>query len=395
MTGSASASAGRRKQIKALLSRMNKQNERFIVVAPPLIDMMDMTIEDQELDFLLQMGTGLKDFDQVRKLSNLSDDRFSRFFDTLKRKGLVHIEFDPNGNETYRLNAIAVGWYEAMMHYLAGKPGERAFSEKFQDYFKFFKKFNFPPLRHIQNAVLRPVIKPGQGVGILDPALSPHKKKTIPIHADVASPESRIYPTSFVSDLIREWGDKDAVCVFPCVCRHGAAVLDNPCRHKIPQESCIAFGDMADAWVGYGYGRKVSTAEALDILKAVRDRGAIHSVIHEKDDTRLPAIAICNCCWDCCDILKPYNMGAVPLKYQRYFVARIKDAASCKGCGKCERYCPTTAIALKDKQVSLNPEKCIGCGQCAYQCVQNNIELCLDPRPIFLPTLKPNEVRIR
>ncbi len=144
-------------------------------------------------------------------------------------------------------------------------------------------------------------------------------------------------------------------------------------------------GDMAE---------KISKEEAFDILVEVRDKGAVHSVIHERDDYRLPAIAICNCCWDCCGILKSFNMGAGPLKYQSSFMARVKDDVNCEECGNCEKYCPTAAITVKGKKPALNPDRCIGCGQCAFQCRQNNIELYPYERMVYVPVVKKSEYRI-
>lgn len=388
-------SRARKKKIKTLLGRMNKQNERLILIAPPLVDMMNLTTSDRELDFLLQLGTGLFTDEQAADISNMPKAQFRSFFDTLQRKGLIHTEHYGSGAEAYRLNAIAVGWYEAMMHYLVGKPEEKLFSEKFRDYFQFFKKLSFSPLRNVQNAVLRHLLKPTQDVAIMDPATrGKNKRKTIPINTDVAVPGTRVYPTSFVNSIIEEFGNQDAIYAFPCVCRHGTSVLDESCGHKIPTESCFAFGDTAKAWASYGYGRFVSKAEATEILKEVRDKGAVHSIIHERDDHRLPVLAICNCCWDCCGILKPYNMGAVALKYKSYYAARITEEADCKGCGNCERYCPTTAISMNEKKIHLNSKKCIGCGQCAYQCRQNNIELYPNERMVYLPVLKKSEIRV-
>lgn len=390
-----STDSARKKKIKKVLSMMNKQNERFLVVAPPLVEMMNMSTEDSELDFLIQMGTGHYSYEDALKQSRMSHDRFESFFETLQKKGLVHAEKDEEGRRAFRLNAIAVGWYEAMMHYLVGKPEEKAFSEKWQEYFNFFKKFTFPPLRNIQNALMRPILKPAQSVGILAPATpGKSKKKTIPVNGSLSSPETQVYPTSFINNLVEHFGNQDAICAFPCVCRHGNALLDDPCNQNMPKESCIAFGEMAKAWESFGYGRSVSKSEAMEILKEVRDKGAVHSVIHEKDDPNLPVVAICNCCWDCCGILKPYNMGAVSLNFKSYFVARIRDETSCKGCGVCEKYCPTTAISISEKQPNLNIDKCIGCGQCAYQCRFNNIELVPCQRDVFLPILRKSEVRI-
>ena len=387
--------SARKKRIKTVLSLMNKQNQRFIPVVQPLVDMMDMVTTDAELDYLVKMGTELYDYDQAVKASHMSNDDFQTFFDTMKRKGLVHIEHDNTGKEVYRLNAIAVGWYEAMMHYIVGKPQEKAFSEKWNEFFRFFYKFNFYPLRNVQNAVLRALAKPTQDTAIMDPAVAgKSKRKTISINTHLSVADATAYPTFYVNELIEEHGDQNAIYAFPCVCRHGNSLIEASCGFDMPKESCIAFGDTGKAWASWGYGRPVSKDEAIDILKEVRDKGAVHSVIHERDDYRLPAMAICNCCWDCCGILKPYNMGIMPLKYKASYTARIKDDADCKGCGNCEKYCPTTAMRLKDEKATLQSDRCIGCGQCAFQCRQNNIELYPNERTVFLPILKKSEIRI-
>ncbi|MFC1505079.1 4Fe-4S binding protein [Thermodesulfobacteriota bacterium] len=385
----------RKKKIKNLLWMMNKQNQRFIPPAPPLVEMMDLVTTEEELDYLLLMGTGWYDYAQALKAGRMPEGQFQAFFDTMQRKGLVHIEYDREGKEKYRLNAIAVGWYEAMMHYIVGKPEERVFSEKWNEFFKYFQKFNFFPLRNLQNLILRRFTNPPQDTGLMDPAIKDKsKRKTIPINTTVPAEDTKVYPTFFVSDLIESYGNQDAIYAFPCVCRRGNKLIESSCSFDFPEESCLAFGDIAKTWADWGYGRHVSKAEAIDILKKVRSQGAIHSVIHERDDCRLPALAVCNCCWDCCGLLKSYNMGGLPLTYNSAYMARIKGDAQCKGCGNCEKYCPTTAMQVIDKQVRFNSDKCIGCGQCAFQCRQNNIELYPNKRTVYLPILKKSEARI-
>jgi ferredoxin len=384
----------RKRKIKTLISMMNKQNQRFIVSAPPLVDMLNLVTSDDELDYLLQMGTELYSYEQAAKASNMPEEQFQLFFDTMKRKGLIHVENFSSEKEEYRLNAIAVGWYESMMHYIVGKPYEKEFSEKFDEYFKLFRKFNFFPLRNVQNIVLRHMLKPSQDTALMNPEIkSKNKKKTFPISAKITC-DSKVYPSFLVNDLVEEYGNKNSIFVFPCVCRYGQSLIDSGCSFDMPKESCMAFGSMARAWESWGYGRNVSKKEAIEILKEVRDRGAVHSVIHQKDDYHLPVAAICNCCWDCCGILKPYNMGAVPLMYNASYVARIKDDADCTSCGNCVKFCPTTAMKLIDKEVSFDKDKCIGCGQCAYQCKQNNIEMYPNERVVYLPILKKSAARV-
>ena len=374
---------------------MNKQNKRLIPIVPPLVEMMDMVVTDTELDYLLQMGTRSYDHNQAQNFAEMDEKQFYDFFDSMQRKGFIHVQDDSRGNPEYRLNPIAIGWYEVTVHNLMGKPQEKEFSEKWNDFFKYFQKFNFFPLRSIQNLVLPSLIAANQDTGILDPKIKgKNKRKTIPIGTDVPVPNQTVYPTSFVNDLVEQFGNQDAIYVFPCVCRHGNSLIGSDCDFDIPRESCMGFGSAARAWADWGYGRQVSKEEAIDILKAVREGGAVHSVIHERDDPSLPVMAICNCCWDCCGILKPYNMGAVSLKYNASYTARTKENADCKSCGICQKFCPTTAIKLRNEKISLNSDRCIGCGQCAFQCRQNNIELYPNERTVYLPLLNPLEIRV-
>jgi Pyruvate/2-oxoacid:ferredoxin oxidoreductase delta subunit len=385
----------RKKKIKTLLSMMNKQGQRLLPVAPPLVEMMDLVTTDDELDYLLKMGTGLYTYQQAAQVIKISDEQFQSFFDTMKRKGLVFIQYDDSGNEKYRLNAIAVGWYEIMMYYMMDKPHEKTFSEKWNEYFKFFKKFNFYPIRKVQNLVLRHFLKPTQQTALFDQKIKDKsKRKTIPINITLSPSGEKVYPTFYVNEIIEKYGDQNAIFAFPCICRHGKNLTESSCNFDMPRESCLVFGKLIKTYEKMGYARNISKAEAIGILKEVRDKGAVHSVFHEKDDLRLPVLAICNCCWDCCALLKTYNMGAIALKYNASFTARIKKDTNCKECGNCAKYCPTAAIALKNGKVSLNSEKCIGCGQCAYQCKQNNIELYANERTVYLPMLKKSEARI-
>ena len=385
----------RKKKIKNLLSLMIKQNERLFVIAPPLVEMVDLVITDEELDFLIFMKSKIYNYKQALSASMMPEKVFLKFFEKLKRKGFIYTEYSDKGKDLYRLNAIVVGWYECMIYYLNGKPDEEKFSEKWNDYFIYFQKFNFFPLRNIQNLYLRNTLVPNQDTAIMNIGKTGRtKSKIIPINKSINPSDTKIYPTFFVNDLIEEYGNGNEIHVFPCVCRHGNQLIDSNCKYDAPVESCFAFNNLERNWSNLGYGRKIAKSEAIEILKDARDKGAIHSVIHERDDPSQPIVNICNCCWDCCGILKGYNMGALSLKYNSSFTAQLKEDAECKECGNCEKYCPTTAITLKNGRVSINSDICIGCGQCAYQCSQNNIELYANKRTVFLPILKKSEARI-
>jgi uncharacterized protein len=47
----------------------------------------------------------------------------------------------------------------------------------------------------------------------------------------------------------------------------------------------------------------------------------------------------------------------------------------CKGCGLCLDYCPSNAIAIKDKKATIEGRSCIGCGECIVVCRNQALEV--------------------
>jgi len=390
------SSIDRKRKLFTLANAMNKQNERFLPVIPPLLDMLDLVITSEELDYLITMGPHLYTYEQAASLSQMRDVEFSPFFETLKRKGFINIKLNEKGEERYQLNPLATGWYELQFHNLIGKPEAMEFSKRANDFFSYPRKLNFFPFRNLQNAILQPVLKPYQSVGIMESQKGPSRGKKIEVNQSLSASGSKIYPTKTINDLIEEYGTKNAIALYPCMCRRGRSNLNDPCRFAIPDESCLGLGHYsARLGAKYGYGRLISKEEALDVIQEVRDNGAIHTVFHEKDDTTLPEAAICNCCWDCCGLFRSYNLGGTVLTFRCYYSALIVNGSDCTGCKNCESHCPTGAITSSDGRVNINSEICIGCGQCAHQCSGKNIiELIPNERNLFLPILKRAEARL-
>jgi len=235
-----------------------------------------------------------------------------------------------------------------------------------------------------------------QSVGTVRELKNEKGKSKIIIDEKIVAPDSRIYPTSTINDIIMEYGTKSILGQFKaCMCRQVMANIDDPCHFKMKDDvACIVLGEPAKQYIRYGHARQISKEEAFDIIQKARDVGAVHSVFHEKDDTNLPQVGLCNCCWDCCGQFRLYNMGALPLRYSCFYVAKIAEVSKCNGCGLCEKFCPTAAIKVVEKKVELDTRKCIGCGQCVHQCVRSVTELVESKRTVFLPMLKKSEIRI-
>ncbi|MDY6933817.1 MAG: 4Fe-4S binding protein [Spirochaetota bacterium] len=392
-------SSERKRKLKNLIKLMNKQNERLFPPVQPLIDSFNLVIDSEELDFLLRMGTDKYTLQEAVSISKMSEDKTKSIINTLIGKGFITIKYNEKSEEHYVLNAIIVGWIEAQVPYLMGKSEEKEFAKKFQmEFIQFTRKYNVFPLRNIMNTFIKRSMKiPNQSVGFNEFPLKSNKKKKIEINRSISESDSKIYPMNSVNDLIKEFGSKNMIAQFPCMCRHMCNIADDPCRIKIPNNGgCLGLGDMVKPYVKHGHARIISMDEALDVIQLVRENGAIHTVFHERDDANLPQVGICNCCWDCCGLLRAYNAGSAPLHYKCYYLARIIDNSECTGCKKCEKYCPTNAISIIDKMCYLNSNRCIGCGLCVFQCPEKGvIELIPSERNVFLPILKKSEARLK
>lgn len=386
----------KKSDLRKLVMLMNRQNRRFMPPFEPILQTIDLVITPEELNLLLKIGTATYSYEQVAALSDMNSEKFNQIFGSLLVKTFIGIKETETGEEQYSLNPFIVGWFEGVATYLIGRPEEKEFARRYMSFFDSLRNRNIFPVRKVMDIMGKYVPVTNQSVGSVRESKNAKGKSTIIIDEKVVVPDSQIYPTSSINDIIMNYGTKSVIGQFKkCMCRQMTADIDDPCRLKMPDDiACIGFGNNVKPALKYGYMRQISKEEAFDIIQKARDCGAVHTVFHEKDDTKLPQIGLCNCCWDCCGLFRSYNMGAVPLRYSCFYMAKINDISKCTGCGKCEKYCPTAAIRVVEKKVELDVKKCIGCGQCVHQCVHSVVELIEYKRTVFLPMLKKSEARI-
>jgi ferredoxin len=379
-----------------LVLLMNRQNRRFMPPMNAILQAIDLVITPEELDYLLKLGTELYSWEEALAVSGLKSEDFMPLFERLRQKAFIGVKLSENGEERYYLHPFIVGWFEGIVAYLIGRPEEKEFARRYMSLFTSLRRYNILPVRQVMNAVNRLAPVTNQSVGTVYEAKNEKGKSKIIIHEQVSVPDSGIYPASSINDMINEYGAKSLIGQFKsCMCREMTAQVDDPCRLKMPEDiACMGFGENIRVYLKYGYMRQISREEAFDIIQKARDCGAVHTVFHELDDAKLPQIGLCNCCWDCCGILRTYNLGATPLRYRCYYIANVRDIDRCTGCGRCEKYCPTAAIKVRALKAKLDPAKCIGCGQCVHQCAHFVLELVENKRTACLPMLKKSETRL-
>lgn len=204
--------------------------------------------------------------------------------------------------------------------------------------------------------------------------------RVIPVDKPIDADES-ILPSQTVEEIIAKFDD---IAVGHCFCRQRRNLLGEPCRTQAPVLNCFTFGKSARHTVAQGFARPVTRDEALKILKEAEQAGLIHKAFHPGARESAVETSICNCCKDCCDTLRLWRSGTLPMINSTYHLAVI-DADICTGCGTCVDGCPTDAIALNAEGVAQRDESaCLGCGVCARFCPEGAISLKAGLRKVFI-----------
>ncbi len=159
------------------------------------------------------------------------------------------------------------------------------------------------------------------------------------------------------------------IVVTDCICRTQKSMVGDSCGK--PLEVCFMFGSMGQYYIDHDMGRAVTLEEAMKILADAHEAG----LVTQPATAQNPA-GMCNCCGDCCGVLRVLNMQAKPAEmvFSNHFAVVDEDA--CSACGACEDRCQMGAIAVGDADVAaVNLDRCIGCGLCVTHCPEQALTL--------------------
>jgi len=195
--------------------------------------------------------------------------------------------------------------------------------------------------------------------------------RTIPVQADLPDLK-RVLPYDDVRAIVE---GKERIGLFECACGHHLKTLGvRKCTHS--PEVCIAFDFYAEYPIEEaGCGRWITRSEALDIL----DYAEEHGLVHQTGGDIRNVECICNCCPDCCTILRFIKQLPNPgMVISSNYLPRY-DEAKCLSCGTCVKRCPMKAISLAGDTMTFNRERCIGCGICVAACASGARSLEMKP----------------
>lgn len=130
--------------------------------------------------------------------------------------------------------------------------------------------------------------------------------KTVPMRAipvnRAISVSWPVAPYEDVREIIR---GKERIAVADCICRTQKGLLQDGCSK--PLQTCFMFGSHADYYVDRGMGRWITQEEALGILDRCDEAGLVPQPYNAQNPGGL-----CNCCGDCCGILRALKKHPEP-----------------------------------------------------------------------------------
>jgi electron transport complex protein RnfB len=202
-----------------------------------------------------------------------------------------------------------------------------------------------------------------QGGGIIQDAPPVHR--VIPVE-EAISVDIEILPHEWASRLVqgsRSWAVRD------CVCRTQRRLLGQGCDH--PLEVCLVFAPVEGAFERGDVGRRITSEEALAILRQAADAGLVHTVYNFREGLH----HICNCCTCACMFLRGVVEFGRFTGIARSAFRSVVESELCIGCGDCIERCPFGALSLQDRVCVVEHVRCMGCGLCAGVCPTGALRL--------------------
>jgi len=188
--------------------------------------------------------------------------------------------------------------------------------------------------------------------------------KVIPLEETIQT-ETTLFPYQMLEESIR---NARVIAVADCVCRKESQLLGEGCDH--PMETCLSFGAAAEYYIENEMGRKITSEEAIQIIKEADEAGLVHAGANSKHLSN-----ICNCCPCCCVSMKGMTQfGQDKQKFMNAVFESIIDEELCIACENCVERCPVKAITIEDIAI-VNRDLCLGCGLCASVCPEEAISL--------------------
>ena len=286
-----------------------------------------------------QMGRRYETVADISARTGLPEQQVKELLDSLLPRGLVR-KSGVEGAEKYRLGPFLVGWYEAMMGRLRH---DREFAELFEQY-----------------------MKEGGGDRVLAPR--PGILGVVPVRGSLKSELLQPY-----DDIDAHFARHERFGVIDCICRIQQDLVGSNC--SMPVKRCGFYGLPPETELSE---HVLDREQAIALFQQIEEEGHVHlgfyGFTRGAEEPRF--VGCCNCCGDCCGVLRGTNDLGLDEGPQRSNYRAVIDLDSCIQCGNCIDRCQVNAITENvDGMPELDMDRCIGCGVCVIGCQEEAIDL--------------------
>ncbi len=232
---------------------------------------------------------------------------------------------------------------------------------------------------HVLISWLMPKAKPGAWTSLSDHyhgKVLTHEEAEAIVNAQQDIPLrdlEQIIPYPTARNLVLK-GPLDVV-VYECGCRHARP---KSCQ---PTQVCMVIGKPFTDFIlehNPQSSRRLTPAEALELLRAEHERGHLHSAWF-KDACLNRFYAICNCCKCCCGGIEAMRKYGIPMMTSSGYIAEVNQEL-CNLCEACVDTCPFEALSASEKGLERDWEACMGCGVCVEKCPLEAMSLVRDEK---------------
>ena len=286
----------------------------------------DRQLTDAQVDFALKMKLRKSYYiDELAAREGMSIEDTAKMADDLVHIGLLEYNCDERGVDRVQLPVFAPGCMESTV---MTKERTDAFPETAPAFLNYVLELQ---------KLISWAVPMGQAL-----------MRAIPVEKAIQGESKRVK-----YEEISYWLDKagESIGVAPCECRklrrmvgEGTADLEFDC--------CINLGQYAESCIRAGKARRITRAEAEEIILEAERRGAVHQL--SNIDGKDFSLFICNCQWDTCMALKTSWYTQSPSLSRSNYLATV-ETEKCVACGGCVEVCPQNAVKLGQKLCQKNP----------------------------------------
>jgi NAD-dependent dihydropyrimidine dehydrogenase PreA subunit len=303
------------------------------------IRLLKKAFTEEEVEVAGYMNRAYETASEIADRAGLTEDRVKEVLVDLEPRRLVRQAAD--GTEKYRLGPFVVGWYESLMEGVMRTDLE---------FVKLFEQY----------------LKEGGGERIMAPR--PGVLGVVPVRGSLK--QSLLQP---YHDIDAHFARHERFAVIDCVCRIERNLIGSDC--STPVKRCGFVGVPPQTPLSEGV---LDREQALKLFSQLEDEGHVHLGFYGFTSTAESPqfVGSCNCCGDCCGILRSVNEFGISEGPQKSNYRVVIDLDSCASCGTCIERCQVHAIAGDENDMPvLNRDRCIGCGLCVTTCSGEAIEL--------------------